>query len=521
MNRSVLLSALLVSTPILGWADPIPESAPKVTEISPATFHLDWSGTLENTYFIQYSSDLISWKYMPIIKSGVGGPLGYGFNATGGELFLRLHYTSIPTSSPLLADFDGDDVSNWDEIRLGGTGTSPLIEDTDGDGESDYYADRNENGMSDGWEASYGNLGDLDPTADDDGDGLTNAQEAQAGTSPTNEDTDGDDVKDGEDVEPNDEVVNWKKTPEKIYALVELGHPANVDHLNVVAMSENGHVLVSAVPAGTNKTENYVWTTATGEWSNAIISSLNGYQGSRVSATSIDNNGKIIGLARVINIDGEGASTSGAYEARVEWANSTADIQISFGSRLAHSGDSWQPHIDATILEPKIAPDNIELSMLHGRIGYEADEEPAKVELGGSPLDEWWDPFAILPDPYTLNHFGPPGSDSRVVMSKVEWSWNFGTEELEEVDIGSWLFDNGSKEELPILAEYVAQMPDKNGVPGMGRVAVSGFYTWIKKDGIWSKTKKNLRGGRMTSSVQWSNFIKGQCVVAKWERTDS
>jgi len=39
-------------------------------------------------------------------------------------------------------------------------------------------------------------------------------------------------------------------------------------------------------------------------------------------------------------------------------------------------------------------------------------------------------------------------------------------------------------------------------VPGMGRVAVSGFYTWIKKDGIWSKTKKNLRGGRMTSSVQ-------------------
>jgi len=134
MKRSTLLSAILVLSSLAGFADPGLEPAPKITEITSTSFNIDWDGTLGNTYFIQYSADLISWDYMPMIKSGTGGPLGYGFDAAGGKLFLRLHYTATPTNSPFSDDFDNDGISNWDEVKDGGSGTSPLIEDTDGDG---------------------------------------------------------------------------------------------------------------------------------------------------------------------------------------------------------------------------------------------------------------------------------------------------------------------------------------------------------------------------------------------------
>jgi len=134
MKRSILLSSLILSSTLFVSADLGPEPAPEITEITSTSFNIDWDGTLGNTYFIQYSADLISWDYMPIIKSGIGGPLGYGFDAAGGKLFLRLHYTDIPTSNPSTDDFDGDGISNWDEVRLGGTHTSPLIADTNGDG---------------------------------------------------------------------------------------------------------------------------------------------------------------------------------------------------------------------------------------------------------------------------------------------------------------------------------------------------------------------------------------------------
>ena len=141
MKHIPVLSAIFLSSSILGFADPLPEVPPTVTPLSATSFNLDWDGTLGNTYFVQYSSDLISWDYMPIIKSGIGGPLGYGFNAAGGKLFLRLHYTDTPTSNPLTADFDNDGISNWDEVREGGNNTDPFL-----------YQDLNGNGIADDWE---------------------------------------------------------------------------------------------------------------------------------------------------------------------------------------------------------------------------------------------------------------------------------------------------------------------------------------------------------------------------------
>lgn len=140
-------------------------------------------------------------------------------------------------SNPRSADTDGDGLSDSSELTLG---TNPTLADTDSDGLSDgeeqtigtnpLQSDTDGDGMNDGWEQQHANDGfdpnvdnatdddpNNDPDADPDGDGLTNQQEAEAGTNPTNPDSDGDDVNDGVEVgqgsDPNDRAdtipVKW------------------------------------------------------------------------------------------------------------------------------------------------------------------------------------------------------------------------------------------------------------------------------------------------------------------------
>ena len=83
------------------------------------------------------------------------------------------------------ADDDGDGLANAEEQSMG---TNPLSPDTDGDG------------MPDKWEFLRGtNPAVADASADPDGDGLYNIEEFQHGTNPHLADTDGDGVGDGEE----------------------------------------------------------------------------------------------------------------------------------------------------------------------------------------------------------------------------------------------------------------------------------------------------------------------------------
>ena len=89
------------------------------------------------------------------------------------------------------ADWDGDGLTNAEEQNAG---TDMNNADTDNDG------------LPDGWEVNYGlNPNSAsDANADPDGDGLTNSQEYAAGTNPNNADTDGDGTNDAQDAFPND-----------------------------------------------------------------------------------------------------------------------------------------------------------------------------------------------------------------------------------------------------------------------------------------------------------------------------
>ncbi|MEX2690778.1 MAG: FG-GAP-like repeat-containing protein [Candidatus Njordarchaeum guaymaensis] len=90
-------------------------------------------------------------------------------------------------SSDASLDGDGDGLTNLEEYQHG---TDPTDSDTDGDQ------------MPDGWEVQYGlNATDSsDASLDDDGDGLTNLEEYQHGTDPTDSDTDDDGLYDGVEV---------------------------------------------------------------------------------------------------------------------------------------------------------------------------------------------------------------------------------------------------------------------------------------------------------------------------------
>ena len=113
-----------------------PNEGAVFTHDSGSHYTFSWWGRSGRTYFLQHSEDLQTWIYFPdVIESGANWPLSYGFSVSGpSRFFLRLRYTNIPTGNPSAADFDGDGLSNFDELQRG---TDPLNPDTDGDGVND------------------------------------------------------------------------------------------------------------------------------------------------------------------------------------------------------------------------------------------------------------------------------------------------------------------------------------------------------------------------------------------------
>ena len=187
-----LLAGLILTLAALGPAEQLIAQSPGLPnegsrlEYDGANqiWRLKWWGKSGRTYFIQHTDDLKrTWQWLPFVEAGNGSVREWGFNSSGDRFFLRLKYSDIPTDNPSLADFDGDRISNLDEVKQG---TNPLL-----------AADTNSNGLPDDWETFYFGAIGQNPNADPDSDGWSNIQEFQAATNPTKADSDGDGVKDG------------------------------------------------------------------------------------------------------------------------------------------------------------------------------------------------------------------------------------------------------------------------------------------------------------------------------------
>ncbi|MDX2109174.1 MAG: hypothetical protein SFY80_02930 [Verrucomicrobiota bacterium] len=95
------------------------------------TYEFSWWSRTGNTYFIQYSLDLKTWRFFEIIETGSDAIKAYGFSHNADHLFVRLNFMDVTAENPATADFDGDGIGNLSELQ---DGTNPLDEDTDHDG---------------------------------------------------------------------------------------------------------------------------------------------------------------------------------------------------------------------------------------------------------------------------------------------------------------------------------------------------------------------------------------------------
>ena len=137
---------------------------------APQNRQIAWWSILGRTYIPEKSTDLVTWEPFPVIETGANAAVSYGFTGDSPRLFVRLHHVPSPSGDPYTADFDGDGLSNADELAAR---TSPFDSDTDDDQ------------LPDNWEVE--NLLSArvkDAASDADGDGRTNLQEYQAGTNP-------------------------------------------------------------------------------------------------------------------------------------------------------------------------------------------------------------------------------------------------------------------------------------------------------------------------------------------------
>ncbi|MGJ8678517.1 MAG: hypothetical protein ACSHX0_13465 [Akkermansiaceae bacterium] len=170
---------------------------PQFESLSPGQFQLSWTGEPNWSYFVQTSTDLQAWSYLPEMTWGiVNNP--YVFVPTNGsgqalsEFFTRLQMTNLPVDSLAAAenaDFDGDGWSNIFELQT--ILTSPLLKDTDSNGVLDGAESNDGDEFPDAWEIEhFGNLTTLtaaDADLDLDGDGISNGFEAQMRTDPNSD----------------------------------------------------------------------------------------------------------------------------------------------------------------------------------------------------------------------------------------------------------------------------------------------------------------------------------------------
>lgn len=256
------------------------EPKPEVTfnQLGMGSFRLDWTGEEGWSYFTQYSVDLVNWRYLPEVSQGVvHDPIDLtptcvenGEEFTYPKFFLRLNMSDFPTLDPKNADFDGDGLSNWQE--LSSWGTDPLNRDTDGDGLPDGQDDSDQDGISDQWERmlvlqlnrpEITGIGDISGLTDSDSDGVNDCQEYQRGLSGYQADTDGDGFDDrltmdqaihlkldestgntAADSSPEGRNATWLGNPSwhPTEGIIHgaLGFAGNTDGLNLPASALNG-----------------------------------------------------------------------------------------------------------------------------------------------------------------------------------------------------------------------------------------------------------------------------------------
>ncbi len=283
------------------------------------TFTFSWWGRAGITYFLQHSEDLFAWDYVPLIESGTDEVIEWGFPLSAERGFYRLRISDQPTNNPFTADFDGDHVSNWQELLHG---TDPL-----------QAADTDEDGFSNDWEIACGRDRQVadDPDSDDDGDGLSLAAEYHLGTDPGEEDTDDDDVNNLADQFPTDGRRS-ESIPIRYYGAIDLTEGLeNFPPVQTLALDDNNQVAFAGWTAEQAKVAVWAEGTLTSQFSVTLRDS-----GRTRTPGAVNASGALFGGQA--NLDDEGWPVSGSgFIARASGvSNFTVPDEYSEGGNFVH-----------------------------------------------------------------------------------------------------------------------------------------------------------------------------------------
>ena len=183
------------------------------------SIQLDWPAADGAYYFVEHTEDLLegfgSIKLFAGSRANPEGKLGLGLQSTAPMGFYRLFITDDENHPRLLADDDGDKISNLLEAKAGWDAyeqPADMTTDADPDGPD---------GLPDYWEQfHFGNL-NQDGTGDADGDGVSNKDEFNIGDNPEAEETERSQfVIKFEIIEYFDEIENYPPDEEEYYLYI-------------------------------------------------------------------------------------------------------------------------------------------------------------------------------------------------------------------------------------------------------------------------------------------------------------